>query len=76
MFAVVHDRLYLRQILQSGGTFPVSIAVHGDLVYVVNAKSGGSVQGYGVFFNVLLPIPGSARPLGLATAAEGTPRSS
>ena len=41
VFAVVHDRLYLRQILQSGGTFPVSIAVHGDLVYVVNAKSGG-----------------------------------
>ena len=55
VFAVIHDRLYLRQILPSGGSFPVSVAVHNDLVYVLNARNGGSVQGYRVFFNVLHP---------------------
>ena len=33
-------------MLGSGGTFPVSVAVHGNLVYVLNARDGGSVQGY------------------------------
>jgi hypothetical protein len=37
VFAVRGDRLALRQVLGSGGTFPVSVAVHGDLVYVLNA---------------------------------------
>jgi 6-phosphogluconolactonase (cycloisomerase 2 family) len=69
VFAVSHDRLRLRQILPSGGTFPVSVAVHGDLVYVLNARDGGSVQGYRVFFNVVLPLVRSARPLGLDPTA-------
>jgi 6-phosphogluconolactonase (cycloisomerase 2 family) len=57
------------QVLDSGGTFPVSVAVHGDVVYVLNAESGGNVQGYFVLFNHLVPIPGSNRPLGLNPAA-------
>ena len=64
VFAVIHDRLYLRQILPSGGSFPVSVAVHNDLVYVLNARNGGSVQGYRVFFNVLhsdRPVEPAAR---------------
>ena len=69
VFAVIHDRLYLRQILPSGGSFPVSVAVHNDLVYVLNARNGGSVQGYRVFFNVLIPIDRSSRPLGLDPTA-------
>ena len=69
VFAVIHDRLYLRQILPSGGSFPVSVAVHNDLVYVLNARNGGSVQGYRVFFNVLIPIDRSNRPLGLDPTA-------
>ena len=40
------DRLDARQVVGSGGTFPVSIAVRGHLVYVVNALGGGSVQGF------------------------------
>jgi hypothetical protein len=28
---------------------PVSVVVHGDLVYVLNALNGGPVQGYRVF---------------------------
>ncbi len=51
--------------MSSGGTFPVSVTVHGSLVYVVNAENGGSVQGYFVAFGRLIPLPGSARALGL-----------
>jgi len=65
VFAVHGDRLALRQVLGSGGTFPVSVAVHGDLVYVLNALNGGSVQGYRVLGRFLARIPGSHRALGL-----------
>ena len=69
VFAVRGDRLNLIQVLDSGGTFPVSVAVRGDVVYVLNAENGGNVQGYFVLFNHLIPIPGSNRPLGLNPAA-------
>ena len=65
VFATRGDRLALRQVLGSGGTFPVSVAVHGDLVYVLNALNGGSVQGYRVLGRFLVRIPGSHRALGL-----------
>ena len=65
VFAVRGDRLALRQVLGSGGVFPVSVAVHGDLVYVLNALNGGSVQGYRVLGRFLARIPGWHRALGL-----------
>jgi 6-phosphogluconolactonase (cycloisomerase 2 family) len=68
VFAVSGDHLALRQVLGSGGTFPVSVAVHGDLVYVVNALNGGSVQGYRVLGGFL--VPGSNRALGLNPTAS------
>jgi hypothetical protein len=43
VFAVRGDRLALRQVLSSGGTFPVSVVVYGNLVYVLNALNGGSL---------------------------------
>ena len=43
--------------------------MHDDLVYVLNARAGGSVQGYGILFNHLFPIPGSSRALGLNPTA-------
>jgi 6-phosphogluconolactonase (cycloisomerase 2 family) len=70
VFAVSGDHLALRQVLSSGGTFPVSVAVHGDLVYVVNALNGGSLQGYRVYGSVLAPLPGSGRALGLNPTAS------
>jgi hypothetical protein len=69
VFAVQGDRLFLRQVLNSGGTFPVSVAVHGSLVYVVNAENGGSVQGFVSFFGHLLALPGTNRALGLNPGA-------
>jgi 6-phosphogluconolactonase (cycloisomerase 2 family) len=70
VFAVSGDHLALRQVLSSGGTFPVSVAVHGDLVYVVNALNGGSLQGYRVLGGFLAPLPGSSRALGLNPGAS------
>jgi 6-phosphogluconolactonase (cycloisomerase 2 family) len=70
VFAVSGDHLALRQVLSSGGTFPVSVAVHGDLVYVVNALNGGSLQGYRVLGGFLVPLPGSGRALGLNPGAS------
>ncbi len=66
VFAVSGDRLALRQVVSSGGTVPVSVAVRGNLVYVLNGLNGGSLQGYRVIGgSFLAPLPGSRRALGL-----------
>jgi DNA-binding beta-propeller fold protein YncE len=69
VFAVLGDKLALRQVISSGGTFPVSIAVHEGLVYVLNALEGGSVQGFEVSASRLVPLAGSTRALGLNPTA-------
>ena len=69
VFSVQRDHLFLRQVVNSGGAFPVSVAVNGSLVYVLNAENGGSVQGYVNFFGHLFAIPGSNRALGLDPTA-------
>lgn len=66
IFSVRGDELSLRQVIGSGGTFPVSVAVDGNLVYVLNALNGGSIQGYVNFWGHLFPLPGSYRNLNLA----------
>jgi 6-phosphogluconolactonase (cycloisomerase 2 family) len=65
-FRVRGDRLKLKDIDASGGGFPASIAVHGNLVYVLNSGGTGIVQGFRIRGNHLRPISGSARSLGLA----------
>ncbi len=69
VFDVNGDHLHLRQVAPSGGDFPVSIAVHGNLVYVLNALNGGTIQGYRLIDGFLAPIHGSSRPLGLSLTA-------
>jgi 6-phosphogluconolactonase (cycloisomerase 2 family) len=69
VFAVFGDELALRQVISSGGSFPVSIAVHEGLVYVLNALEGGSIQGFRVANGRLAPIASSNRALGLNAAA-------
>ena len=69
VFAAFGDRLALRQVVSSGGAFPVSVTVHGNYVYVLNALNGGSVYGYRVSDGRLSPIAGSLRGLGLDPAA-------
>jgi 6-phosphogluconolactonase (cycloisomerase 2 family) len=72
VFSVHGDHLLLGQVVSSGGAFPVSVAVHGDLVYVLNAENGGSVQGYFALFGHLFPLPGSNRGLGLTIPSDNT----
>lgn len=70
VFAVFGDRLALRQVIDSGGVFPVSIAAHNGLVYALNAAEGGALQGYAVLGGRLVAIPGSSRALGLNPTEE------
>ncbi len=65
VFDVRGDTLSRRQIIDSGGSFPVSIAVHRNLVYVLNARDGGSVQGFTRAGKDLRPRADWNRPLGL-----------
>lgn len=65
-FKVQGDRLKLGDVLPSGGQFPASIAVHGNLVEVLNAGGAGIVQGFRIQGHNLVPIPDSARSLALA----------
>lgn len=72
VFSVVGDRLALRQVVPSGGQFPVSLAARGNVVYVLNALGGGNVSGFRWGPWGLQPIPGSTRALGLTTPTDGT----
>jgi 6-phosphogluconolactonase (cycloisomerase 2 family) len=65
VFAVHGSRLTRIQTIASGGRFPVSVAVRGDRVYVLNALDGGSLQGYRNLGGHLVPLPGQRRALGL-----------
>jgi 6-phosphogluconolactonase (cycloisomerase 2 family) len=65
-FRVRGDRLRLLDVEASGGQFPASIAVHDELVYVLNSGGTGIVQGFRLSRHDLAPLPGSARSLGLA----------
>ena len=65
-FSVAGDTLSLENVVPSGGQFPVSVAVHKDLAYVLNAGGPGTVQGFRIGDGGPSPIAGSARTLGLA----------
>lgn len=70
-FAVDGDRLDLLNTISSGGTMPVSVAVHSNLVYVLNAGGVPNITGFTIDprTNRLVPLAGSARPLAGSTAA-------
>jgi hypothetical protein len=56
-------------VVDSGGTLPTSVTVHGGLLYVLNARGAGSIVGFTVDDGDLEPLAGSSRPLsGSATA--------
>jgi 6-phosphogluconolactonase (cycloisomerase 2 family) len=68
-FAVDGTTLKHRQVISSGGDFPVSLTVHGDVLYVLNALDGGTVSGYHITNTGLSAIAGSTRALGLNASA-------
>lgn len=65
VFQVDGTRLRLRQTVASDGAFPASVAVHRDLVYVLNAGGEGSVAGFRIRGGRLHPISDSLRTLAL-----------
>jgi len=70
VFRVFGDTLIRTEVVSSGGQFPVSIAVHGNQVYVLNAWGGGSIAGFVQFGGYLIPVPSWTRDLGLGTTAS------
>lgn len=62
--------LGFRRVVPSGGITPVSVALRGDLLYVLDAGGRGEVQGFDAA--TLTPIPGASQSLGLDPTA--TPR--
>jgi 6-phosphogluconolactonase (cycloisomerase 2 family) len=71
-FRVEGRTLKDRQVVDSGGKFPSSIAVHGKVAYVMNAGGEGTVQGFRITGKGLKPLHGSHRSLGLDN--EDVPR--
>jgi 6-phosphogluconolactonase (cycloisomerase 2 family) len=65
VFRVNGEKLHLHQVIDAGA-FPVSVAVHDDLVYVLDAGGQGAVRGYHVDGATLETISGSSRSLGLS----------
>jgi 6-phosphogluconolactonase (cycloisomerase 2 family) len=64
-FSVHGVTLRREQVIDTDGTFPVSVAVAGEHVYVLNAGGDGSVIGYRRAADGLHKIAGSVRSLGL-----------
>ncbi|MER5215686.1 beta-propeller fold lactonase family protein [Streptomyces sp. NPDC002838] len=64
-FRVEGQQLKDRRVVDSGGEFPASVAVHGTIAYVMNAGGEGSVQGFKITSKGLKPLKGSHRSLGL-----------
>jgi len=62
------DDVSTTSVVASRGDFPSSVAVHGSLVYVLNAGGTGSVSGYRLDDERLTPIIGAVRSLGLSNA--------
>jgi 6-phosphogluconolactonase (cycloisomerase 2 family) len=64
-FAISGDRLVRRQVVGTNGDAPVSIATHDNRVFVLNARGGGSIQGYLKVGGALITVPSWHRDLGL-----------
>jgi len=71
-FTVHGDHVRLRQVLRSGGDFPVSLTRHGNLVYVLNAEGAGTIRGFAIVGKHLEPISRSTRSLGLTPVTGST----
>src|SRR5688500_14475624 len=65
-FKITNGRLHLKSTVNSGGMRPVSLASHGDIVYVLNQGGNGTISGFRLGNNDKLePIPNSTRPLSM-----------
>jgi 6-phosphogluconolactonase len=64
LFAVAPDGgLYLTDRVAAGGTTPISVTLHGPLLYVLDAGSSGNIAGFFRIAGHLVALPGSVQPL-------------
>ncbi|HYL55173.1 MAG TPA: beta-propeller fold lactonase family protein [Gemmatimonadales bacterium] len=64
VFTVGSAGLSLASVTPSGGTLPISLSVHGNVLYVLNAGGNGNISGFSVSSGgTLAPIAGSTQPL-------------
>jgi 6-phosphogluconolactonase len=64
VFGAAGGRLWFIEKVSSGGTQPISLTLHDDLLYVLNAGGEGNITGFYIGDDRRLrPIPGSTRPL-------------
>ena len=68
VFRVDGSALLLTDIVSSGGDTPSSIAVRGNLVYVLNSGGPGSIEGFLLSGWRLRPLSGTNRSLGLGNS--------
>ncbi len=72
-FQVTKTGLREVSVVGSGGAFPNSLAVHGNVLYVLNSNSD-NIAGFNFSpAGMLTPIPGAAQPL-VGGALPGAPR--
>jgi 6-phosphogluconolactonase len=72
VFQVKRDGLKFVDKVSSGGTFPVSLTIFDDHVYVLNAKAPSNITGFKLTHKGnLLPLADSTRPLTGALAQVG-----
>jgi len=64
VFEVQKHGLNLVDIVGSGGSSPISLTLHEELLYVLNAGGSGNISGFNVNEDgSLTPMPGSTQPL-------------
>jgi 6-phosphogluconolactonase len=64
VFAVNNSGLELADVVNSGGTQPISLTAHKDLLYVLNAGGSGNITGFRIGNDgSLTPLAGSTQPL-------------
>ena len=67
VFSVRRGNLTLTDKVNSGGTRPVSLTVHGDLLYVLNGGGTNNITGFNIGeWGKITPIANSTRPLSAA----------
>jgi 6-phosphogluconolactonase (cycloisomerase 2 family) len=75
LFAVGPDGgLRLTDTVASGGTKPISVTLHGPLLYVLDAGGNGNIAGFARIFGHLVALPRSIQPL-VPAATAATPTS-
>jgi 6-phosphogluconolactonase (cycloisomerase 2 family) len=72
VFRVQGDLLSLEAKVISGGSEPVAVTQHADLVYVVNAGGNSNVVGFHWQYGELTEIPNSTRFLSTSNSVPGS----